>query len=72
MHKNSKTPRFDPQEESLVRRFDPLKISGTASKFNTTYQKSYTAHERSTCVNIGLLFWLALSYDSVYLQSFTG
>ena len=31
---------FDPQEKSPVRRFDPLRISGTASKFNTTYQKS--------------------------------
>ena len=29
----------------------------------------YTAHERSTCVNNGLLFGLALSYDIVYLQS---
>ena len=38
-HKKIKIPRFDPQEKSLVRRFDPLKISGTASKFNTTYQK---------------------------------
>ena len=39
-HKNSKIPRFDPQEKSLVRGFDLLKISGTTSKFNTIYQKS--------------------------------
>ena len=40
MHKNSKIPRFDPQEKSLMRHFDPPKILGTASKFNMTYQKS--------------------------------
>ena len=32
--------RFDPQEKSLMRHFDQLKILGTVSKFNTTYQKS--------------------------------
>ena len=32
----------------------------------------YTAHEMSTCVNTGLLFRLALSYDIVYLQSISG
>ena len=44
MHKNSKILRFDPQEKSLVRHFDPPKILGTASKFNTTYQKSIDLH----------------------------
>ena len=72
MHKNSKIPRFDPQEKLLVRHFDLLKISGTASKFNITIKTQYMGHERLTCVNISLLFGLALSYDIVYLQSITG
>ena len=69
MHENSKIPRFDPQEKSLERCFDLLKISDTASNSTRLIKNRYTAHERLACVNIGLFFRLAISYDIVYLLS---